>query len=628
MKKRLFSCLLAFLLSFYLLPTASFAAGSFSNFSKVKTYQPGQFTDISNEWFAPSVQAAYEYGLFNGKTTTTFEPQSRLTLAEAIKLAACIHSIYNNGSCEFPGSDVWYQPYVDYALANNIIKSSYSNYDSFATRSDFALIFSNALPDEACAEINSIPNNSIPDVPSSYSYAPAVYKLYRAGIITGSDNAGTFYPNSNITRDACAAIAIRMINPSFRQSLTIKPKALTAKEISDKYSPAVFYIELYNASGKAFASGSGFFLSSDGLAATNYHVIEGAASAKIITRDGKTYPVSGVYDYNKTTDLALIKIGGCSDVPYLLFGDSNNVETGDTIYAIGYPLGVDQTVTQGTVTNASHIIDGVDHIMFSASISTGSSGGALLNDSGKVIGVTSATYKNGQNLNLAMPINLVKDLSVASISPLESSTPSKTIPTLTVSSPTVKLTQGSQATITFTASSMDFSSASYDIVDTSVMSCNFGRWNGNSVTATIKGLSKGTSTITLFLLDKDGNAIASAYVNVTVTNNSENSSTVYYKGYYPVPDWGAYTNSPLYYEHYSNGVALYYYRISDFKGGTTTAENYLKLLESCGFTYVSSNKYDGYTQLFYKSTQWFVSTGLINLNGTVCMCISIQPFKY
>ncbi|MEL4105641.1 trypsin-like peptidase domain-containing protein [Oscillospiraceae bacterium WX1] len=410
MKKRAVSIFLSLLLAFSVLPITTLAAGTLSNFTKVNTYQSGQFSDVSNQWFAPYVQTAYEYNLVNGTSATTFSPSKNLSIAEAIKLAACLHSIYNTGSASFPSGSPWYQPYVDYALSNGIISAPYANYTANATRADFAVILAGALPDEALTAKNQIDDNAIPDVAVSYSYAPAVYKLYRAGVLTGSDSAGTFYPGSSITRDAVASIVARMASTALRQPLTLTKKVFTTTEIATQCSPAVFYIELFSKTGKSIGSGSGFFISSSGLAVTCFHVIDGVTSAKIKTKDGKSYNVTGVYDYNETTDLALIQVGG-SGFPYLKLGDSDSAVTGASIYAIGYPLGVDQTVTPGTITNASHPIDGVNYMMTNASISPGSSGGALIDAFGKVIGVTCAFYYGGQNLNLAVPINLLGSLS-------------------------------------------------------------------------------------------------------------------------------------------------------------------------------------------------------------------------
>ncbi len=184
-------------------------------------------------------------------------------------------------------------------------------------------------------------------------------------------------------------------------------RELTSAEIYEKCSPAVFYIEVYDKSGQAFASGSGFFIDADGTAVTNYHVIEDAYSAKILRSDNnKTYNVLGIYDYNKARDWAVIKVDG-KDFPYLEI-DEAPVSGGEEIFTIGSPKGLDNTISEGLISNPSRTIGNVPYIQISAPISNGSSGGALISKLGKVIGITSAGRDDGQNLNLALPISIIK----------------------------------------------------------------------------------------------------------------------------------------------------------------------------------------------------------------------------
>ena len=184
-------------------------------------------------------------------------------------------------------------------------------------------------------------------------------------------------------------------------------RELTSAEVYEKCSPAVFYIAVYDKNGKQFASGSGFFIDSDGTAVTNYHVIEGAYSAKILRSDNnKTYNVLGIYDYNKARDWAVIKIDG-KDFPYLEI-DETPVTGGQEIFTIGSPQGLDNTISEGLVSNTNRTIDGKPFIQISAPISQGSSGGALISKQGKAIGITSAVWREGQNLNLALPISIIK----------------------------------------------------------------------------------------------------------------------------------------------------------------------------------------------------------------------------
>lgn len=190
--------------------------------------------------------------------------------------------------------------------------------------------------------------------------------------------------------------------------------SLDAEKIYYRCSSAVFYIEVFDSDGGVLGSGSGFFIDADGTAVTNFHVIDGAASAAITISDtGETYPVAGVYDYSKSDDWAVLKVGG-SGFSYLTAGDDDAITGGATVYAIGSPLGLQNTITEGIISNPSRDEGGVNYIQISAAISAGSSGGALLNKYGEVIGITSASYVNGQNLNLALPISYIKEASTES----------------------------------------------------------------------------------------------------------------------------------------------------------------------------------------------------------------------
>ena len=514
MKKRLVPFLMALILTVGVLLTPAMAAGSLSNFSKVNTYHKGQFTDVSSQWFASYVQAAYEYGLMTGTSVKTFSPGNNLTIAEAIKMAACLHSIYNTGAASFNPGAPWYQPYADYALQNGIIPAPYADYTATATRADFAKIFAAALPLEALNAVNRIDDNAIPDVKSGDDYGPAAYVLYRAGILTGSDASGSFRPTSFIQRSEVAAIVVRMANAEFRQSLTLTVKELSSTEIAAKCMPAVFYIELYDKNNDYMGSGSGFFITSSGMAVTCYHVIKDAYYAKIWTKENKMYEVDGVYDYSKKSDLAIIKVRG-DNFPYLTLGSSDALSSGTTVYAIGYPLGVDETITQGIISNAGHVINNKPYIMLTASISPGSSGGALVSTTGAVIGVTSATYKGGQNLNLAVPINQLSSLKRTEYIPLYSM-PDDTKAKLSFDQASVTLAKGDTATVVITEESGIYNLA-YTIENPTVVSCTWNGWTDyytNSLT--IKGLAVGSTKVTISVIDANKTVIMSDVINVSV----------------------------------------------------------------------------------------------------------------
>lgn len=174
------------------------------------------FEDVKKDaWYHDEIVEAVYTGIINGKSETIFAPDDLLTYAEAVKLAACMSQVYLNGEVTLTLGTPWYQPYADYCKINNIITKDY-DYNQNATRGGYIEIFANALPDSAFEDINNIPDGSILDVKTSASYAHYVYKLYRAGIVTGVDSLHNCKPEDNIKRSEVAAIISRMMNDDKR----------------------------------------------------------------------------------------------------------------------------------------------------------------------------------------------------------------------------------------------------------------------------------------------------------------------------------------------------------------------------------------------------------------------------
>ena len=190
--------------------------------SVVNAEHYSKFTDVKpDSWYYEDVDNAVRLGIINGKTEATFAPDDNLTYAEAIKLAACMYQLYKDGSVYLvPGGNPWYQIYVDYAKDHGIITENFfykvSNINEKATRAGYMEIFANALPDEALIGINNVPDGSIPDVPKAFESSISIYKLYRAGILTGVDAKHNCKPEDNIKRCEVAAIITRMMDETKR----------------------------------------------------------------------------------------------------------------------------------------------------------------------------------------------------------------------------------------------------------------------------------------------------------------------------------------------------------------------------------------------------------------------------
>ena len=193
-------------------------------FPRPNLFTSGRFTDVQKgDWFYSPVAQAYELGLMDGTSAALFSPKGNVTLAQTITMAARVHSIYQTGAENFKQTGTWYQVYLDYAYKNGIIDQAMytSDVNKAASRAQFATIFANALPADGLISINNISDNAILDVKSSDAIGPAVYKLYRAGILTGNDGRGTFLPWNAISRAEAAAIVARMGDSSVRQSVKL-----------------------------------------------------------------------------------------------------------------------------------------------------------------------------------------------------------------------------------------------------------------------------------------------------------------------------------------------------------------------------------------------------------------------
>ncbi|WP_066378775.1 HhoA/HhoB/HtrA family serine endopeptidase [Anabaena sp. CA = ATCC 33047] len=162
--------------------------------------------------------------------------------------------------------------------------------------------------------------------------------------------------------------------------------------------------------------GSGFITSADGLIFTNAHVVAGADNVSVLLKDGRR--VQGdVLGVDRVTDVAVVKIPA-SDLPVVKLGNSDNLTPGQWAIAIGNPLGLDNTVTQGIISATQRSVadlgvpaERVDFIQTDAAINPGNSGGPLLNSQGEVIGMNTAIIRGAQGLGFAIPINTVQRIA-------------------------------------------------------------------------------------------------------------------------------------------------------------------------------------------------------------------------
>jgi Trypsin-like peptidase domain len=173
-----------------------------------------------------------------------------------------------------------------------------------------------------------------------------------------------------------------------------------------KAANGAIVIVITAAGDKPIAQGTGFLVSADGVIVTNYHVIKEGNVAIVKFPDGTVLPVDGVLAADKVRDLAVIKIHGKS-FRTLTLGNSDQVQVGEEVVAIGNPLGLELTVSNGIVSGLRTDKSG-KFLQTTAPISPGSSGGPLFNMRGEVVGINTMYLAGGENLNFAIPVNEAK----------------------------------------------------------------------------------------------------------------------------------------------------------------------------------------------------------------------------
>ena len=194
--------------------------------------------------------------------------------------------------------------------------------------------------------------------------------------------------------------------------------AQSPQQIAKKALASTVLLVMEDTNGQPLSLGSGFFIRNNQVV-TNLHVVKGASRgyAKLVGQKTK-YDIEGITAVDAARDLVILKISvpGAQVIP---LGDSDTVQVGTPVYAVGNPRGLEGTFSQGIISSIRKV--GTDKILqLTAPISPGSSGGPVLNDKGQVIGVSVATFRGGQNLNFAIPSNYLTALmrQIGSAKPL------------------------------------------------------------------------------------------------------------------------------------------------------------------------------------------------------------------
>lgn len=322
------------------------------------------FTDLA-AWAKADINYAYTQKWVNGTTGNTFGGDEGITAT-----AYCSFIMRMLG---YTSSDFSYEDAVTFARHMGVINRDYSG---LLTRGD-------------------------------------LFEL-TAGVLTAA------YKNSTETVIS-RLVSSGAVPAAAANALGLTGGELTARQVADRYMAAVFQLDTYASqiyidAQTPSANASGFFISADGLAVTNYHSIKGAIKGVITLSSGEQYPVDSVLYYDSSIDIAVIRVSTTSvdgvktpGFVYLQTVSRDTLRAGDAVYTIGNPLGLGLAISSGIVSSVNRNVDGytLPCIMDTADISQGSSGGALLNVYGQVVGVTSGAFVYGNNMYLAVPIDPV-----------------------------------------------------------------------------------------------------------------------------------------------------------------------------------------------------------------------------
>jgi len=186
-----------------------------------------------------------------------------------------------------------------------------------------------------------------------------------------------------------------------KPSAAASPREFTSEELFNLASPSVVLIELSDESGEHHKSGSGFVVE-NGTIVTNYHVVRGAYNGTVRFSDGSNVPITGVMGHDADKDIAILRVDSSTAKP-LALGDSDQLQVGNRVMAIGSPKGLQNTISDGLVSGNRNGL-----IQTSTPISHGSSGGPFFNTHGEVIGIAVSGIADAENLNFVVPINWVK----------------------------------------------------------------------------------------------------------------------------------------------------------------------------------------------------------------------------
>ena len=446
-------------------------------------------------WAAPQLTYAWKNGLVTGRSETHFAGAEPVSSRDWLTMLLRVL-----GYSEADGDFTW-RSSIAFADGLGLTHGEYTAACEFL-REDLALTAYTALT-----------------LPMKDGGRTLIQQLYLDGAVSGA--------------------ALRATRLGF--AVPAEKTAYDAMEIHERCASAIVLVEVYKdeeslEKDKPDAHGSGFFITGDGVAALCYHEIDDCAFARVTTLDGRRFDVTGVLAYDPLWDYAVVRVSR-TDLegetvrffPYLDLGDSDAICAGETIYTMSNALGLVDNITDGVLSNRSRAVDDPDYlnIQLTAPISPGSSGGALLNRFGEVIGILFGAFANGSSMNLAVPINVIGSvdligagMTLAAVKETENA--KKAAATLSVPQTELALAYGEETELLVTHTAPGTASIRYEISTRGVVKCTWGSFNTkHTVPITIEAVGNGEADVTISFAEDGYSEESSVVIHVTVTGAPE-----------------------------------------------------------------------------------------------------------
>lgn len=298
------------------------------------------FSDVSNShWSQPYIQRCYELRLMSGTGGDTYSPSGSVSVAQGIMISVRLKDLESGGDGVIDQSgSTWYEKAVQTAIAEGLItKDQFDSYTRPATRAELAGLLANALPARHYKAINSV--SVLPDVDAATPFSREIFRLYNAGILSGSDVYGTFSPDAAITRAEIPAILCRLMEPSTRLTLKLLPKPADLTVYS---TDKLLYVSGVPAAGVVRIDGEYYFP----MDLLDSYVCPVSDLMSCSYGDGYYYAYPQTYCYNSslsyypitTRPVAGRSMGTADAIPHDLDRSGDIVE--GAVYTIGgyYPM--------------------------------------------------------------------------------------------------------------------------------------------------------------------------------------------------------------------------------------------------------------------------------------------------